>query len=98
MVCGTFGNVIRLLPLERQKEVIDVMRDELDPPSGVKAELAGLPVLAASVVANAHANGRRRMESRSGRRRSAIGRRGREMRIALTPASAAGAAPAAAPR
>ena len=41
----SFG--IRLMPLERQQEVIDVMRDELDPPKGVDAQLAGLPVLAA---------------------------------------------------
>jgi hypothetical protein len=41
----SFG--IRLMPLERQQEVIDVMRERLDPPEGVRAELAGLPVLAA---------------------------------------------------
>lgn len=38
---------IRLMPLERQKEVIDDLRARLDPPPGVTAELAGLPVLAA---------------------------------------------------
>jgi uncharacterized protein len=42
---------IRLMPLERQKEVVDVMRSELDPPEGVRAELAGLPVLAAEANA-----------------------------------------------
>lgn len=41
----SFG--IRLMPLEEQKEVIDVMRDEMNPPEGVTAQLAGLPVLAA---------------------------------------------------
>ena len=38
---------IRLMPLERQKDVIDDLRARLDPPAGVTAELAGLPVLAA---------------------------------------------------
>ena len=38
---------IRLMPLERQKEVIDDLRERLDPPPGVSAQLAGLPVLAA---------------------------------------------------
>ena len=38
---------IRLMPLEQQKEVIDDLRERLDPPPGVSAGLAGLPVLAA---------------------------------------------------
>ncbi|PTL56566.1 efflux RND transporter permease subunit [Paraconexibacter algicola] len=42
---------IRLMSLERQQEVIDLMRDTLDPPAGVRAELAGLPVLAAEANA-----------------------------------------------
>ncbi len=42
---------IRLMSLERQKDVIDAMRDGLDPPTGVTAELAGLPVLAAEANA-----------------------------------------------
>lgn len=41
----SFG--IKLLPLERQYEVLETMRRELDPPPGVSARLAGLPVLAA---------------------------------------------------
>lgn len=41
----SFG--IQLMPLERQHEVVQTMRDRLDPPPGVRAELAGLPVLAA---------------------------------------------------
>ena len=41
----SFG--LRLMPLERQAEVLEVMQRELDPPSGVSARLAGLPVLAA---------------------------------------------------
>ena len=42
---------VKLMPLDRQKEVIDEMRAELDPPDGVRAELAGLPVLAADANA-----------------------------------------------
>jgi hydrophobe/amphiphile efflux-3 (HAE3) family protein len=38
---------IRLMPLERQKRVIDDLRERLHPPAGVSAALAGLPVLAA---------------------------------------------------
>jgi hypothetical protein len=42
---------IRLMPLDRQKDVIDIMRSELHPPPGVHAQLAGLPVLAADADA-----------------------------------------------
>ncbi|MEA2398449.1 MAG: uncharacterized protein QOK25_2005, partial [Thermoleophilaceae bacterium] len=38
---------IRLMPLDRQNQVIDDIRSQLHPPAGVSAELAGLPVLAA---------------------------------------------------
>jgi uncharacterized protein len=38
---------IRLMPLERQKEVVDDMEARLDPPPGVEASVVGLPVLAA---------------------------------------------------
>jgi uncharacterized protein len=38
---------IRLMPLDRQKQVIDDIRRELNPPPGVEASLTGLPVLAA---------------------------------------------------
>jgi uncharacterized protein len=38
---------IRLMPLERQKEVVDDMEARLDPPPGVEATVVGLPVLAA---------------------------------------------------
>ncbi len=41
----SFG--IRLIPLERQKEVIDDLRAALDPPAGVEATVAGTPVLVA---------------------------------------------------
>jgi len=44
---------IRLMSVERQGQVIDAMRQELDPPSGVDAELAGLPVLTAAANAKA---------------------------------------------
>jgi hypothetical protein len=53
----SFG--IRLMPLEKQKEVIDTMRAELDPPEGVRAELAGLPVLAAEAHASVASDSRR---------------------------------------
>jgi hydrophobe/amphiphile efflux-3 (HAE3) family protein len=38
---------IRLMPLERQKAVVDSIRSDIDPPPGIQAEVAGLPVLAA---------------------------------------------------
>ncbi|HEY3020566.1 MAG TPA: MMPL family transporter [Solirubrobacteraceae bacterium] len=49
---ATLAFGIRLMPLARQKEVVDTMRRELaDRPPGVRAELAGLPVLAADANA-----------------------------------------------
>jgi predicted RND superfamily exporter protein len=48
---ATLAFGIRLMPLERQEQVIETMRRELDPPDGVHAELAGLPVLAADANA-----------------------------------------------
>ena len=44
---------IRLMSVERQGAVIDAMREELDPPPGVRADLAGLPVLTAAANAKA---------------------------------------------
>jgi uncharacterized protein len=38
---------IRLMPLDRQKEVVDDIKERLDPPEGVSAAVVGLPVLAA---------------------------------------------------
>ena len=38
---------IRLMPLDRQQEVVDEIKRELDPPAGVEAAVVGLPVLAA---------------------------------------------------
>jgi predicted RND superfamily exporter protein len=43
---------IRAMPLDEQKELVDDMRAQLDPPAGVMAELAGLPVLAADANAD----------------------------------------------
>jgi predicted RND superfamily exporter protein len=48
---ATLAFGIRLMPLDEQQRVIDVMRRRLDPPPGVHAELAGLPVLAAEANA-----------------------------------------------
>jgi predicted RND superfamily exporter protein len=42
---------IRLTSLERQQQIIEDMRDRLDPPPGVTVRLAGLPVLAAEANA-----------------------------------------------
>jgi uncharacterized protein len=38
---------IRLMPLDRQEEVVDDIKERLDPPEGVEASVVGLPVLAA---------------------------------------------------
>lgn len=50
----SFG--IRTMPLDDQKRLIDDMRAQLDPPRGVTAELAGLPVLAADANADLEAS------------------------------------------
>src|SRR5215213_1876274 len=42
---------IRVMPLEQQKTLVDAIRAELDPPPGVEARVAGLPVLAADANA-----------------------------------------------
>ena len=56
---ATLAFGIRLMPLSRQQRVIDYMRAYLHPPSGVSAELAGLPVLAAQADAALSSSGRR---------------------------------------
>ena len=56
---ATLAFGIRLMPLSRQQRVIDYMRSHLHPPSGVHAELAGLPVLAAQADASLSSSGRR---------------------------------------
>jgi uncharacterized protein len=38
---------IRLMPLDRQQEVVDDIKERIDPPAGVEASVVGLPVLAA---------------------------------------------------
>ena len=48
---ATLAFGIRLMPLDRQEDVINGMRDRLHPPAGIDAELAGLPVLAAEANA-----------------------------------------------
>jgi uncharacterized protein len=49
---ATLAFGIRLMDLEDQQRVIDAMRAELDPPSGVSARLAGTPVIAAQANAD----------------------------------------------
>jgi hydrophobe/amphiphile efflux-3 (HAE3) family protein len=44
---ATLAFGIRLMPLDEQQRVVKEMQRGLDPPAGVHAELAGLPVLAA---------------------------------------------------
>jgi len=56
---ATLAFGIRLMPLSRQQRVIDYMRAHLHPPSGVSAELAGLPVLAAQADASLSSSGHR---------------------------------------
>ena len=57
MATMAFG--IRLMPLDRQQEVIEEMRRRLDPPPGVTARLVGLPVLAAEANAKVSSDWRR---------------------------------------
>jgi uncharacterized protein len=56
---ATLAFGIRLMPLARQQRVIDYMRSQLHPPPGVRAELAGLPVLAAQADAALSSSARR---------------------------------------
>ncbi len=57
---ATLAFGIRLMALSEQKRVIEAMRAGLDPPRGVRAELVGLPVLAADANASI-ASPRRRL-------------------------------------
>jgi uncharacterized protein len=50
---------IRLMPLDRQKKVIDDIRSKLNPPPGVSADVVGLPVLAAEANSELSSTGRR---------------------------------------
>jgi hydrophobe/amphiphile efflux-3 (HAE3) family protein len=56
---ATLAFGIRLMPLDRQQRVIEEMRRELRPPPGVRAELVGLPVIAAQANRSVAAPGRR---------------------------------------
>jgi hydrophobe/amphiphile efflux-3 (HAE3) family protein len=59
---ATLAFGIRLMPLEKQEQVLETMRRELDPPEGVHAELAGLPVLAAEANARVASPWRRALQ------------------------------------
>jgi predicted RND superfamily exporter protein len=50
------------MPLDRQKQVIDDIQRQLDPPAGVRASVAGLPVLAADAHAALSSTGRRALQ------------------------------------
>jgi hydrophobe/amphiphile efflux-3 (HAE3) family protein len=56
---ATLAFGIRLMDLEDQQRVIDAMRDELNPPPGVGARLAGTPVIAAQANAQLASASRR---------------------------------------
>lgn len=56
---ATLAFGIRLMPLARQDRVLSYMRAHLHPPAGVRAELAGLPVLAADASMSLSSPGRR---------------------------------------
>ncbi len=56
---ATLAFGIRLMPLGKQQSVIDYMNSQLHPPSGVTAQLAGLPVLAAEANSALSSSGRR---------------------------------------
>ncbi|MDO8209405.1 RND family transporter [Conexibacter sp. CPCC 206217] len=49
---ATLAFGIRLMPLDEQQRVVDVLRAELNPPKGVEAQLAGLPVVTAQANAD----------------------------------------------
>jgi uncharacterized protein len=53
---------IRLMPLDRQKEVVDDIERRLDPPAGVEASVVGLPVLAARANAELSSPWRRGLQ------------------------------------
>jgi len=59
---ATLAFGIRLMPLEKQEQVIETMRRELDPPEGVTAQLVGLPVLAAEANARVASPWRRALQ------------------------------------
>lgn len=56
---ATLAFGVRLAPLDEQQKVFDEMRRRLEPPPGVRATLAGLPVLAADANAKVSSPWRR---------------------------------------
>jgi hypothetical protein len=56
---ATLAFGIRLMPLARQQRVIDYMRSQLRPPTGISAQLAGIPVEAAQANADLSSSSRR---------------------------------------
>jgi hydrophobe/amphiphile efflux-3 (HAE3) family protein len=56
---ATLAFGVKLMPLERQQQVIERMKQELDPPAGVRVQVAGLPVLAAQANADVSSAWRR---------------------------------------
>ena len=63
---ATLAFGIELMPLARQERVVDYMRAQLHPPTGVSAALTGLPVLAAQADAALSSPGRRLLEIAAG--------------------------------
>ena len=63
---ATLAFGIRLLPLDEQRRVVEVLRDELDPPAGVEARLAGLPVVTAQASADLGSPARRLLHVAAG--------------------------------
>jgi uncharacterized protein len=56
---ATLAFGIRLMPLDKQQKVIETMRRSLHPPPGVRADLVGLPVVAAKANRSVAATDRR---------------------------------------
>jgi hydrophobe/amphiphile efflux-3 (HAE3) family protein len=56
---ATLAFGVKLMALDRQQQVIDRMKRELDPPDGVQVQVAGLPVLAAQANADVSSPWRR---------------------------------------
>jgi uncharacterized protein len=57
---------IRLMPLDKQKKLIDDIRGKLHPPPGVTANVVGLPVLAAEANSELSSTGRRALSLLAG--------------------------------
>jgi hydrophobe/amphiphile efflux-3 (HAE3) family protein len=59
---ATLAFGLKLMPLARQQRMIETMRSALHPPRGVRAQLVGLPVLAAQADAQVASVGRRTLQ------------------------------------